>query len=274
MEPLITTGIAVYALNTDIAQKLLGPTIEYIGNESKNLVARCNINLNEIFTKAAKKSPHKLESEGQVSPRVLRILLNEGAFCSNSIVQEYYAGILAASKTENQEDDRGIMFMNIVASLTIQQIKMHHLIFMSIAKVFNINDYKADDNHGIFIPNSLFIMNKNKKYWLEHALEGLVRQRLIDPNYSVNQTINKLQNYNQDINQAGFVVTPLATGEELFMWSLGKENLTFIDYLDYVDSEKYNLEGLLKITHDVVLKSYQEATENLSPVPIYIENSN
>lgn len=270
MEPLITTGIAVYALNTDIAQKLLGPTIEYIGNEGKNLVERCNINLNEIFTKAAEKAPHKLESQGQVSPRILRTLLNEAAFCSNNIVQEYYAGILTASKTENQEDDRGIMFMNIVTNLTIQQIKMHQLIFMSTSKVFNTTEYRAESNHGIFIPSSLFITNENKEYWVEHALEGLVRQRLIDINYSANKTIAELKSYNQAITEEGFIIKPLTTGEELFMWSLGKEELTFAEYLDSVELENEDFEGLLRITEDIILKKYQEATEHLNPVPIYM----
>lgn len=272
MEP-ISTAVVAYALNTDASKKLLGPTIEYVGSEIKNLVERCNINIEDIFTKATYKAEHKLDSEGQVSPRVLRRVLTDGAFCNSEVVRDYYAGILAASRTENIEDDRGVMFMDILSSLTTSQVKLHQLIFSSILKTFTLKDYISEDNHGIFIPNNLFEITGNKEYWMEHALEGLVRQRIIESEYSVNQPIIKLKEYNKNINEPGFIVSPLTTGAELFMWSLGKEDISFNEYFEFSDIETINPQGCLKITEDIILKSYQEATIETAihsvPVPIY-----
>ncbi|MDX8128321.1 hypothetical protein QLH52_13575 [Methylomonas sp. OY6] len=40
----VGTGLAVLG-SKEILDKLLGPSADYIGNETKNLIAKCNINL-------------------------------------------------------------------------------------------------------------------------------------------------------------------------------------------------------------------------------------
>lgn len=50
MDPVTVSGagLAVWG-SKDLMTKLLGPTADYIGGEAKNLVAKCNINLDGIF---------------------------------------------------------------------------------------------------------------------------------------------------------------------------------------------------------------------------------
>lgn len=266
MEP-ITTGLAIYALNSDVVKQLLGPTIEYIGNEGKNLVARCNINIEDIFTKATAKAAHKLEEEGQVNLRVLRGVMNDGAFCESEVVRDYYAGILASSRTSNIEDDRGIMFIDILSGLTTSQVKLHNLIYNLLLNRFDSNSYRSEKDHGLFIPSSFF-NNHNYTYeLLESALEGLIRHRLVCPETSAAYTsTERLKEYSSKINEKGLIINPSKTGEVLYMWSLGKENVNFVEYMDTVEQHSQTTDGLVQITiNDSIqpwIRAFNEGLKN------------
>ncbi len=67
----ITTGLIVWG-SKDMLSKLLGPTAEYIGEKTKGLVEKCDINLDNIFKKALRKLGSKIEEPGIVSPRILK----------------------------------------------------------------------------------------------------------------------------------------------------------------------------------------------------------
>ncbi len=269
MEP-ITTGLAIYALNSDVVKQLLGPTIEYIGNEGKNLVARCNINIEDIFTKATAKAAHKLEDDGQVNLRVLRGVMNDGAFCESEVVRDYYAGILASSRTSNVEDDRGVMFIDILSGLTTSQVKLHNLIYSSLLNEFDGETYFSKTNYGLFIPSRLFGTNQYIQSFLEHALEGLIRHRLVEPETSTCSSIKELKKYNSEINEEGFIINPSRTGETLYMWSLGKEDIKFIEHMNDVEQYSDKRQGLIKIQENIFVKTYKEAfsSDHLHPVNV------
>lgn len=271
MEP-ITTGLAIYALNSDVVKQLLGPTIEYIGNEGKNLVERCNINIEDIFKKATIKASHKLEDKGQVNLRVLRGVMNDGAFCESEVVRDYYAGILASSRTNDIEDDRGLIFINILSGLTTNQVKLHNLIYSILLNNFSTKTYVSEDNYGLFIPNRL--VDKDDYLFLEHDLEGLSRKRLIDPGTTIYAPVKRLKEYNSKINEEGFIVNPSKTGELLYMWSLGKENIDFIDYIDTIQKFSDMTKDVIRIKENIFIKTYEDAfsSDYLQPVNVPVES--
>ncbi len=84
----VGTGLAVLG-SKEILDKLLGPSADYIGNETKNLIAKCNINLDNIFTIAKKKTGSQLEDGSSVNPRVLKHIIDEGRFCEDELTAEY-----------------------------------------------------------------------------------------------------------------------------------------------------------------------------------------
>jgi len=104
---LIGAGLTAFA-SKEILTKLLGQTADYIGGEIKNLVEKCNVNIGDIFIKAYRKLGTRVEEPGTVNPRVLKSVFDEGRFCEDDLVKEYFAGVLASSRTSDGKDDRGV----------------------------------------------------------------------------------------------------------------------------------------------------------------------
>src|SRR5205823_2957980 len=105
---------------------------DYVGGEAKNLVERCNINLDNVFKIAVRKLRGRLAVPGSVSPRVLKHIIDEGAFCEDEMVAEYLGGILASSRQADGRDDRGVCFLNDIKSLSSYQVRTHYLIYSGI----------------------------------------------------------------------------------------------------------------------------------------------
>ena len=82
MEPVtavsIGTAITAYLAKDGIA-KLLGPTADYLGKELRNLTERRIQSIGRIFSNASEKLGNKLEEPGQVPPRILKTVMNEGS---------------------------------------------------------------------------------------------------------------------------------------------------------------------------------------------------
>src|SRR5258708_18135700 len=104
---LVKIGAAAWA-SKEVAGKLLGPPFDYIGGEIRHFTEKCNVNITSIFARAKRKLGERLEESGAVSPRVLRHVIDEGAFCNEAIAAEYVAGVLAAARVEGGRDDQGV----------------------------------------------------------------------------------------------------------------------------------------------------------------------
>lgn len=86
VDPITSIGTGLGILGSkDLLNKLLGPTSEYIGGDIKNLVEKCNINLNDIFSKAYRRLGKKVDEEGIVPPRVLKHVFDDGRFCEDDL---------------------------------------------------------------------------------------------------------------------------------------------------------------------------------------------
>lgn len=128
----IITKAALAYVTKDGIEKLLGPTFEYYGIGLKNTVESFNKkakdNLNKIFQKSIIKKGERLKEKEIINPRILKEVVLDGSFCDTEIVQEYYSGILASSRTENGNDD-GIYYINIIKGLSSRQLKFHYAIY-------------------------------------------------------------------------------------------------------------------------------------------------
>ena len=101
------------AVCTLVANKLLGPTLESIGNDWKQHYEK---GMSIIYAKFTKKT-QKIE-KGQTNLRVTRDVLWNGSFTNDEICAEYFGGVLAASVSENGKDDSGIFYLDIIKSLS------------------------------------------------------------------------------------------------------------------------------------------------------------
>ncbi len=112
MDPLIVVGGGATILGSkDLLNKFLGPAAEYFGKKTLNLVQKCDINLDNIFRKAFRKLGKRIEERGQVNPRILKSIIYDGSFIEDDLAQEYYAGVLVASRSNDELDDRGVTFL-------------------------------------------------------------------------------------------------------------------------------------------------------------------
>lgn len=236
MDPITTVGAGLAVIGSrDILVKMLGPTADYVGGEVKNLVQKCNVNLDNIFIRAQKKLGSRIDEPGTVSPRVLKHILDEGRFCEDSIVADYYGGVLASSKSEVNRDDRGVAVLASIKSLSVYQLRLHYLFYSVVYSIYNGKGKSLGTDRagmGVYFPISVylkamnFVPHENPGAILSHSVEGLVRSGLVDSsNYSYGSK-EHLVKYFPDATEEGLIMTPNVHGAEVFLWGQGIKGAT------------------------------------------------
>lgn len=259
VDPLTSIGAGLGILaSKDLLNKLLGPTADYIGGEIKNLVEKCNINLNDIFSKAYRKLGKKVDEEGVVPPRVLKEVFDDGKFCEDDLAKEYFAGVLASSRTKDGSDDRGVTFGKLIAGLSSHQIRTHYLFYSSVRKKFlpfNKCISPGTDRQAmiLYIPTTSYFSSMgainhlpnfhDKINILSHSMNGLRRNDLIEDNYVFGKPHNFLVvpwqyrfpefAYDEKIlREHGIAFQPTPGGMELFLWVHGLGHCSHFKFLD------------------------------------------
>src|SRR5262245_10671737 len=122
------TALALFG-SAKLAEKLLGPTLEYVGENFKVGAQKAVTNLNNIFTNAIKKLGPKLDGTGGVPANVLKGGVADGAFCEYTIATEYFRGVLASYRTDNSRDDRAVTYLSLISSLSTYQLRTHCILY-------------------------------------------------------------------------------------------------------------------------------------------------
>jgi len=243
MDPISTVGAGLAILGSkDILNKILGPTADYIGDEAKGLVEKCNINLNNVFNRAKEKLGPRLDDDGAVSPRVLRHVFEDGRFADEEIVVEYYGGLLAGSKSESGKDDQALPYLAKVQQMSAYQLRLHFLFYYELLRIHN----NSDKNLGLgtdcpklslVIPHELFIQalpakEVAQKYWkiMAHAVVGLSQNGLLS-SYAYGEIPERTKNFPGAPSNAIYLA-PSFLGAELFMWALGIDSPSGHDFFN------------------------------------------
>ena len=194
MEPVTTIGlgaVAAYVAKDGIG-KLLGPTADYLGDGLRDLTRRRVESIGRIFSNASTKLGSQLDEPGQVPPRVLKTVLNEGSYCEDPVALEYFGGVLASSRTERGRDDRGARVAKVVDNLSTYQLRTHYLIYSSIANLFATSGrrFGMDQDRAqmqVFLPfegyaNAMGFSQEelNNPQILSHVWHGLMSDGLIE----------------------------------------------------------------------------------------------
>lgn len=215
----------------EIVYKLLGPTAEYLGDELKTFTQKRIENRDKIFSNAVEKAGDKLDRPGQVPPKVLKTIVNEGSYADDAVAVEYFGGVLASSRTEVGRDDRGARMAKIIDNLSAYQIRSHYLIYSTISELFSNSGYSfslPEDRKKI----ALFISFENyvkamdftqqelgNLQMLDHILSGLYSDGLIeDAQWGNQERLKKIVN---GIPSGGIMCRPSALGAELLLWAFG-----------------------------------------------------
>ena len=139
----ISLAIAAYLTKGGLS-KILGPTADYLGGQLKEFTQKRIENVGKIFSNAEKKLGNKIDSPGQVPPKVLKTIINEGSYSDDVIAVEYFGGVLASSRTEVGRDDRGSRLSKIIDNLSVYQIRSHYLIYSTISDLFSNSENSFD----------------------------------------------------------------------------------------------------------------------------------
>ena len=250
----IGTGLVVFGAK-DLIVKLLGPTADYLGGESKNMVKKGVENLKRIFSHSAEVLGSKIDQPGAVSPRVLKHIINEGTFCEDRLSAEYFGGVLASSRTNHSRDDRGLSFVSLISSMSTYQIRSHYIFYTVIRNIFkgkNIEVGVSSSRRSMatFIPMKVYtesmdyLGGEDNNTILGHCLFGLYRLGLIDRNWASGEidTIKKL--YAQ-AEGPGIHIIPSPIGMELYLWVHGHSSCSIHHFLD--EKIYFNTSKVLKV---------------------------
>lgn len=231
MEPTLIIGSGLAILGSkDLLTKLLGPSADYIGGEFKNLVQKCNVNLDSIFQKAARKLGERINDGSSVNPRVLKHVVDEGRFCEDDLTSEYYGGILASSRSRIGRDDRGVTLLALIKDLSVYQLRFHFVIYLTVNRLFKGQSFNLGDGNDchkmrFFIPMDVyrtamgFTEGEDPNTILPHCLFGLDKHKLIS-DFASGQT-EFLHKQHKSIPGEGILLAPTLPGAELFLWAVG-----------------------------------------------------
>jgi hypothetical protein len=156
-----TAKIAIGAIaGHSLLLKLLGPTAEYYGNELKNWTERRRDNVGRIVEVAARRLGDDIEEDAGIHPKLLKELLEDGSYCEDEVVIEYFGGVLASSRTGVLRDDRGAALARLVERLTTYQVRAHYMFYRLIKELHDGSPKLVSEGETneltIFIPEESF----------------------------------------------------------------------------------------------------------------------
>ena len=125
------------------AKKVLGPTFDLVGDDLAKLYAAGR---DKIIASASKKIPN-LDDGKQANLRVSRDVLWNGAFSTEDICAEYFGGILASARSENGKDDSAIPFVDVIKSLSSEQLRNHYFIYRALGKILSESNSNKEGQH-------------------------------------------------------------------------------------------------------------------------------
>lgn len=234
-EPITTIGLGAVSayLAKDGLNKLLGPTAEYLGQGLKEFTKKRAENIARIFHNAEAKLGDKLNTPGEVPPKVLKVIIDDGSFANDPLAAEYYGGVLASSRTLSGRDDRGARIAKTIDSLSSYQLRTHYLIYATIQALFKDANFSFDLNDikqmTTFIPYSGYSKamdfsskeNAISESLYNHIWFGLRNEDLISQTFVYGDHNNIKKVFPCVPPGGGIICGPSTLGVELFLWAFG-----------------------------------------------------
>lgn len=131
---MIAAAIASGPAIQNLAERVLGPTADYVGEAIPRLPARARANVEAVFSKAYRKAGDATDGE-QVPARVLKAVWDDAQVADDELRQDYLAGVLASARSENGRDDRAAAQASIVAALSTYALRTHYLLYAALQRL-------------------------------------------------------------------------------------------------------------------------------------------
>lgn len=243
----IGTGIALLAsapAAKELLVKLLGPSAEYLGEGVKTWTEKRSENVKRIFQIGVDRLGEKIEQPGSIPPKILRGIVNEGSFCEDQLTAEYFGGILAASRSGINRDDRGVTFISLLSRLSTYQIRAHYVFYQIVKMVFDGEQLhftidKESTKAQTYIPfpvmvNGLGVSTDEEANFggiFDHIMFGLAKEELIGPDLAYG-SVDTIRTLFRAAPSEGVIIKPSALGVELFLWGHGRSDLKMNEFLN------------------------------------------
>jgi hypothetical protein len=219
-----------------VVEKILGPTSEYIGEQLKEWTVKKIANTANIFKNAEKKLGDKMNEPGKVPPKILKAILEDGAWCEEKLQVEYFGGVLASSRTGVSRDDRGAYYTTLISRMSTYQLRTHYLIYHLAKKLYDGQEVNIHDGNNwkkleMLIPFTTFYLamdftQEEAPEWnkfLSHAVWGLNKEELVAQfRWGEKEHVQKAF---PQAATGGILLQPTKIGTELFMWAYGHGQL-------------------------------------------------
>lgn len=246
MDPIVTAGLVKAAESAGdesvkevggLLTRVLGPAADEIGEALRRYTSGRVNNVERIVSKAEQKSAGR--GSGKVPPRIAHRLLETGSYCDDELMAEYLSGVLAAGRTPNGRDDRGIAWSAMITDMSVLQIRAHFLLYREWAALLNgrsdiqlsldagrqrCDMYLDADEFRAALARDMDIEGYEA---LAHAIPGIVRIGLLGDSYAWgpkdNDTHAMLSNSPWE---PALCVQPSLAGIELYGWAQGLAGMT------------------------------------------------
>lgn len=232
MEELGYTGAGLVATGW-AGRKMLGPVLDEIGKDLRERYSdRRMHNLNRIGQKAQAKLGDSINEPGEVHPRLAVAVLEDGSWCDDEVMSEYLGGILAAARTPDGADDRGVAWARLVSGLATHDIYVHYLIYDAMRRLYAGRDLelgKETDQELIltYLPEPEIVsamgLDRSVKSWdtITQSVVALHRSGLVGDGYAMGYRVTLGEALKMDLPEDGILVCPSSAGLELFLWAHG-----------------------------------------------------
>jgi hypothetical protein len=233
-------GLVALGTGAVLAQKILGPTADWIGQGLLTWTQDRVENLKHIFANAETKLGDAINDEGSVPPRVLGLILDQGSYASDPVATEYFGGILASSRSGVSRDDRGATMAALVTRLSFYQLRTHYIIYSVAHNLFRGRDILVGFNasrqaNAILIPHLQYMRamkfekGEDFEVLVAHALNGLEKEGLIDLFITGDETA-LAQVGIPNVPGPAFACVTSALGAELYLWAHGLSRTHINDF--------------------------------------------
>lgn len=239
------TAAAIAYLSKDGVNKLIGPSLDYIGNELKTWVEYRHKNTEKILDNAEQKAANKLHQKGSIPLKVLKEVLDEGSLRDDGVSIEYLGGVLASSRTKVGRDDRGAKFAALINSCSSYELRAHCILYMILEKKQETTKLEMGTDNGrrqamTVISQADFI--KAMKFSEDELsvlsgifssmFHGLYAAGLIGQwGYGDKSGIEKL-GFKTEFDTTQILFTPTGLGIQLYLWAFGSGDASLEDFGD------------------------------------------
>lgn len=245
-------GSEIASSTTSLIQRALGPAADVLGEHLAAMTRKRVANTERIAAKTIEKAD-RFGRTGSANPRVAKAVLEEGSYCDDDLMSEYFSGLLASSWTPDGRDDRAVFWSKLVAGLSSPQVRLHYLLYREWAArlhgrydiTLGLDDGRRKAEAEILLieilsrmtpegEEDLTVSQPDQGYSvLSHAIVGLVREGVLADKWGVGNK-SGLKRENSPYPQLLHAM-PSAAGIELFGWAIGQRGLSAYEFLNLGD---------------------------------------